>query len=560
MAFIVNFMRRINTDLQASPWFIALLFIVLIGPFALDFHMHYPDEMYYSDAAVTMIQNKDYLTTYLGSGELRFKKPILTYWGVLAGFELFGISPFSSRLFFLLAGAFTVVLVHKIAMVTFSDKKIAVLSSLIAASHPVLIFSSTRSIPDILLALCITFSAWGFAGLLKYGNLAPKKYLWILYVGLGLAFQAKGLPAVAIGGLGLLYLLFNPWQRISLKKLLHFPSILVAVAIAVFWFLSMYWKFGATYLDSFLGDQVGERVAGRTWVMLINLSLAIILMVVMFFPWAFLALKNIKTNVATLVRQDKAFFWWVVVWIIGIIFMSALVTKFYERYLLPVIPLAGIGLAWLLAQRPSIANGKLIAGFLYFLLGLNVVVWLAALFLNIGMAAAWYVFPGMLLGLVTMALLYKNLQARRDLYFWLSVSLMLIFFNLSFVTYQLSLPHQGTQVKEFVERHGIPKGSKVAFIGHLHTGSKMRIGLGKDYQMTDLPKEGYEEALSGYDYIICEEAIKNQLPESAYSIQTASLMWDLKLLPEMMQSILKGNYPELLEQTGKRYYWLERKK
>src|SRR5690606_34169795 len=178
-------------------------------------------------AAVTMIQNKDYLTTYLGSGELRFKKPILTYWGVLAGFELFGISPFSSRIFFLLAGALTVILVYKIAMVTFADKKIAILSSLIAASHPVLILSSTRSIPDILLALCITFSAWGFAGLLTYGNLAPKKHLSIHYVGLGLPFQATGLPAVAIGGLGLLYLLFNPWQRISLKTLLYFPAIVV---------------------------------------------------------------------------------------------------------------------------------------------------------------------------------------------------------------------------------------------------------------------------------------------------------------------------------------------
>src|SRR5690606_35522140 len=182
-------MRRINTDLQASPWFIALLFIVLIGPFALDFHMHYPDEMYYSDAAVTMTQNNDYLTTYLGSGELRFNKPILTYWGVLAGFELFGISAFSSRVFFLLAGAWTIILTYKIGKVTFEDRKIALLAGLITASHPVLIFSSTRSIPDVLLALFITLSALGFAGILKHGDQAPKKYLWMLYVGLGLAFE-----------------------------------------------------------------------------------------------------------------------------------------------------------------------------------------------------------------------------------------------------------------------------------------------------------------------------------------------------------------------------------
>jgi 4-amino-4-deoxy-L-arabinose transferase-like glycosyltransferase len=60
----------------ANPWVLLLLFCGLVGPFALDFHLHYPDEIYYRDAAVRMLQTGDYLTTYLGSGELRFKKPI----------------------------------------------------------------------------------------------------------------------------------------------------------------------------------------------------------------------------------------------------------------------------------------------------------------------------------------------------------------------------------------------------------------------------------------------------------------------------------------------------
>src|SRR5690606_773289 len=115
-----------------------------------------------------MVQDGDYLTTYLGSGELRFKKPILPYWTVLIGFKIFGISAFSSRLFFLLAGALTVWLAYRIGRLIFADRKIAYLAALIAASHPVLIFSSTRSIPDILLALCITLAALGFAGVLKF--------------------------------------------------------------------------------------------------------------------------------------------------------------------------------------------------------------------------------------------------------------------------------------------------------------------------------------------------------------------------------------------------------
>src|SRR5690606_34560259 len=126
------------------------------------------------------------------------------------------------------------------------DRKIALLAGLITASHPVLIFSSTRSIPDVLLALFITLSALGFAGILKHGDQAPKKYLWMLYMGLGLAFEVKGLPALAIGGIGVLYLLLNPWQRISLKKMLYLPALLLGLFVAVFWFVSMYLKFGTT--------------------------------------------------------------------------------------------------------------------------------------------------------------------------------------------------------------------------------------------------------------------------------------------------------------------------
>lgn len=562
MAFYFQFMRSMiskATSWQDSPWFIACLFMFFIGPFALDFHMHYPDEMYYSDAAVTMTQNHDFLTTYLGSGELRFKKPILTYWGVLAGFELFGISPFSSRVFFLLAGALTIVLTYKIADTTFADRKIAVLSSLIIASHPVLIFSSTRSIPDILLALCITLSAWGFAGLLKHGDGSPKKYLWIMYIGLGLAFEVKGLPAVAIGGLGLLYLLLNPWKRISLKTLLYLPAIIVGLAIAIFWFLSMYYKFGAMYLDSFLSDQVGERVAGRALVVIINFLLAIVLMIVMFFPWGFLAFKNFNKNVRNLIRENKAFFYWVLTWVAGIIIMSALVFKFYERYLLPVTPLAAVGLAWLLTQRPSGDSGKALKVFLYFFFGINAIVLAAALFLNLGMEASWFVYLGMALSGVLLVVMFGSIRNKRDNYFWLSVSFMLIFFNLSFVTYQLSLPHQGTQLRRFVQSNDIPKGSKIAFVGHLHTGSKIRIGLGKDYYMTDFSRETYLENLEQFDYSIVEEDVKNKLDGDLYEIQTASLMWDLKLFPEIMTSIIHGNTSELLESTGKRYYWVQKK-
>jgi 4-amino-4-deoxy-L-arabinose transferase-like glycosyltransferase len=549
-----NFM---NGHLPQSSWLVAIAFILLIGPFALDFHMHYPDEMYYTDAAVRMTQNGDYLTTFLGDGELRFKKPILTYWAVLAGFELFGISAFSSRLFFLLSGALTVILVYKIAMVTFGDRKAAVLASLITASHPVVIFSSTRSIPDILLALFITLSALGFAGLLRHGDSSPKKYLWLLYVGLGMAFQVKGLPAVAIGGIGLLYLLINPWKRISIGKLLYLPAIIVGLIIAVFWFVSMYVKYGATYLDSFYGDQVGVRVSIEVNNVISNLVFATLLMVGMFFPWVLFGFKNFKNNVRLMFNENRGFFGWILVWVISIILMSAMVTKFYERYLLPVVPLTAVGLTWLLSKTPALSKSKGITISLYIFGMLNILLLLFALLLNIGLGASWYIYLGIVFGFMVVIYLLMSRRRKSSNLSWLAISIMLLFFNGSLITYQLSLPHQGIQIADFITSKAIPKGSRIAFVGNLHHASKIRIGLGKDYFVTNLSRENYRELLDHYDYLICEEDIKIQLEEASFKAETASLNWDPKLIPELVQGILTDNALDLLEQKGKKYYWVE---
>jgi len=85
---------------------------------ALFFLLHLPglpklshwrgDERFYTDAAVQMALSGDYLTPKYPDGALRFKKPILPYWAVLAGIKLFGFNYLACRLAFLIAGALSV--------------------------------------------------------------------------------------------------------------------------------------------------------------------------------------------------------------------------------------------------------------------------------------------------------------------------------------------------------------------------------------------------------------------------------------------------------------------
>jgi len=59
-------------------------------------------------------------------GKLRFKKPILTYWAVLAGFKTFwGVTPFARGFSFLLPVPRTVGLTYLLSKTLFANRRIA---------------------------------------------------------------------------------------------------------------------------------------------------------------------------------------------------------------------------------------------------------------------------------------------------------------------------------------------------------------------------------------------------------------------------------------------------
>ncbi len=549
-----------SKEYEINPWVVMAVFAVLVGPFALSFHMHYPDEMYYTDAAVKMLQTGDYLTTYLGSGELRFKKPIGTYWAVIAGFKLFGVNAFGSRFFFLIAGVLTVGLTYWLGKILFADRKIAGLSALIMAANPVLIFSATRSIPDVLLVLTMTASAIGFAGLIRYGNDTPKKFLWILYLSLGVAFEVKGLPAVALGGLGLVYLLANPWQRISLKTLIHFPSLLISLFIALFWFVAMYQIHGPTYLDSFLEDQVGIRVASRVLLIAQNGFLALALLIAIFTPWVFFALPKAKETLRNTWKENPTFFGFAILWGLAILAMGAMTSKFYERYLLPVAPVLAVWLGWFLvrADFEIRRNGLKIAVAIF--LSLNLIILVFSFWLNLRLGSTLLIWAQLGLGILILIYLGRLFFINQKFTKALSYSMLLLFFLASTATYQISLPDQGMQLKAFVMEQGIDPSEEIGFAGNLHVSSKIRIGLGTDFNLVDLPRTDWMNHLESYPNLILEDKLLVEVDISAYDIKMASVNWESRAIPDLLRTAGKPEFDSLLEQKGKRYYWLRKKK
>ena len=542
----------------SNPWVLLLLFCGLVGPFALDFHLHYPDEIYYRDAAVKMLQNGDYLTTYLGSGDLRFKKPILTYWAVLAGFKLFGVHALGSRIFFLLAGAATVGLTYLLGKVLFGDRKIAGLAALISASNPILIFAATRSIPDVLLVLTLTGSALGVVGLLRDGMHAEKKYLWLLYLGLALAFEVKGLPAVALGGIGILYLRFNPWQRISWKKLLYLPALLVAIGIALFWFVAMWQLHGPVFLASFLEDQVGTRVTSRVLLVLQNGTVASLLLVGMFLPWAALALLKLKSTLATTWKENPQFFAFVLLWGLAIVGMGALTSKFYERYLLPVMPVLALWLAWILVRGGGLDRAKglkiaavLLLSLVALLVGLN------AWFLGTGASGGWsfaYVVLGILFLGYGVGTFFRHAVLPPKL---LAISVLMLFFLVTGITRLISLPHQGEQANVKLKDRALD--APIGFVGNLHVGSKIRMSLGPGYQVVDLPKEKWKELAPSYSYLIVEDKLLSDDDTVRYKQEVLSQEWKSKAIPSLLLAYPHPSFEASLPENVTTYFFLEKK-
>lgn len=549
----------LSQEMRINPWILMAAFIVLVGPFALNFHMHYPDEIYYRDAAVKTLQNGDYLTTYLGSGELRFKKPILTYWSVLAGFKLFGVNEFGSRIFFLLAGAMTVGLTFWLGKILFRNEKIASVSALIMAANPVLILSSGRSIPDVLLVLTMTLSAVGFAGLIRDNNQVSKKYVWLMYLGLALAFEIKGLPAAALGVLSLLYLLFNPWKRISWKTLLNIPALLVSLFIALFWFVAMWKIHGPAYLDSFLEDQVGIRVASRILLIFQNGLLAAVLLIAMFVPWILLAITASKNPLKKVWKENPAFFGFAILWGLAILAMGAMTSKFYERYLLPVAPVLAVWLAWVLVRSEFEfrKKGLKLAAFIFlFLAGL---ILFGGIWLGIKGDTHWTVWVQISAASIIIGYLILLIKREAKLPKVIAYTFLLIFFSLATVTYHISLPHQGTQVEAFIQNSRISSDSPIAFVGNLHAGSKIRMSLGPKFTLIDLPKSGWQMELIRYENLIIEDNLLDSVNISEFEVSQASVNWDSRQIPELLKLYGNPEFDTLLQSTGRKYFFLSRK-
>ena len=314
---------------------------------------YHGDECFYTDAAIRMTETGDYLTPYAANGALRFAKPILPYWAVLAGYSVFGINFLGSRFIFMLAGCLAILLTYRLSLSLFQRPERALVAALIVASNVQLLTISIRSTPDALLCLSCLLSLLGFARLIFQKSAAWRDY-GLAWGGAALAVQTRGLPGVAVALFPFVYCLVFRRGRTRLRALFEWKAAVLALLVAVSWFAAMIWLHGQALVDGFYYDQVTENLQDSNLMAPLKNVVAYAVGVSRhFLPWSLLLVIGLVIDRRVAVaawREQRDKCWFLLGWYLFILAPFLFGDSHRTRYMVIAYPLLAVLLAELLAR------------------------------------------------------------------------------------------------------------------------------------------------------------------------------------------------------------------
>lgn len=541
-----------------APYLAALLFVLALAPLAANFVSFHPDERHYTNGAIFMMQSGDAISPRTGEGELRFKKPILTYWAVLGSYRLFGVSALSSRLPFLAAGAVIIWLTYRMALLLFASRKVALTASMIMASNPLLMMAGVRANPDMLLALWLMVSASGFLGIMLSVKPSFLRYL-AAYGGIGLAVATKGpFPALVFAAVSMGYLRFNPWRRVSWRQLFHLPAMFLGLAVGGVWFGAVYLLHGPEALVSFLGDHVGNRI-GFQWVeMLGHFGGAVASLSLLFIPWlvpAMRARSGLRQEVwGGSGDRSSAVEGFVLAWAIAIILMSVPVSDFYSRYVLPVTPLIVLLLAEALNRKKERSPADWARKFIPLLALVLTLLLLAALAIRMALDA-----DPLAMGLIALALLMLlSIAATGGKGFDASITalaaiILMIPLALFLLVQPIALPDQGSQITAKLDQLGLIGRGRVLFLGEAKPAAKLRIAAGPRLDLRELDQPAPEDVARSPLLVLREDKMAG-IDLSGMEVVLASASWSELPLSALGKARKLDDLREILKQPDQRHF------
>ncbi|MFM2081719.1 MAG: hypothetical protein RL380_410 [Verrucomicrobiota bacterium] len=550
---------------RLQPVHLIIIFLLGALPLAATFIWQYPDERHYTDGALTMLRDHDWLVPKTAADNApdwvpRFQKPPLAYWLTAASFSVLGVNPFAARLPFLLACAGTLALTWRLARRLTGSAATAQLAMVILLAHVQFGFCAARAIPDALLIFAVTLSAFGFLRLLALGEFTLGAY--------AMAYGGAALAAMSKGFLGLGIVLFAwafAWARerkfSAVKKLWHWPSLAVATLLATMWFVAVIWRYGAAAWLGFFDDQVTGNLEGSVFGPLWRVPEFGLVLAVNFLPWSLPALEHWWRSGRTwptgaLPAPARQF---ILAWAAGLVVAFAVGSNVSLRYLLPAAPLLAVWLADGLAQVPAAGRIFTMRRVLKFLLGLLLGLNLVALLVQLQWPVP--ILPVMAVGIFAAVIVVLGFGALR--WGWLTLAeaaglAMLLIFPLGFfAAAPVALPDPCEQMAVCLQRAGVRPGEAVLFVGRPAMASGLRLMLREKCRVVRTG-ELTPDALGQYALVLAPQSQVDRLRSRGYGVQPAATVVRWPGGAKLWAGFRARNLPEVLEASGEKYLLLSR--
>jgi hypothetical protein len=247
------------------------------------------DEAIYAKIAKNMVTTSEYISMQWKSKAVWFEKPPLYMWMQTLFMHVLGFNAWAVRLPSAILGFLTLAVVYAIANRMF-NRTVALVSvvSLMSTTH--FMYYSRTGMLDVAVTFFITLAFY----LYQNAKIREQDLMFVLSgLSIGLAIMTKGV----VGVLALVLLVLIEIFAAKRLRVRHWLLVLFGtLVVALPWHLAMYFKYGITFLDNYIGYHVIDRAAsaiedkGNPWwwyVILIKVTMRLWFVVLLgAFPYA----------------------------------------------------------------------------------------------------------------------------------------------------------------------------------------------------------------------------------------------------------------------------------
>lgn len=305
-----------------------------------------PVESNYALTAREMLLSGDWLSPQI-YGQYWFDKPIFYYWVVAASFKIFGISELAARIGSAVFAALGVTLVYWFAAKVSTVKKGLIAAVILATSLQYIVFAKLIHTDTALFFFANAVLVCFYLGFIRYKN--TRNWYFLIYPCAAMAVLTKGPVGVLLPAMIIFAFLLAQKNWREVKKMYLLRGFIIFAVVALPWYVLMYAKHGATFIETFFGIHnylratVSEHPRSNVFFYYPLLLMAATL------PWTGLGLLSFYHGALAAWRNRCVLSRFCLIWIgVYILFYSAMATK-YPTYIFPVL----FPLAVLIAQHLS---------------------------------------------------------------------------------------------------------------------------------------------------------------------------------------------------------------